>query len=129
MVVIEGASRGRPAQCDQLLVGHVDYGNNSFTYLPCSAWEKMKLLPGTTRSLSRERALHGGRGFKRENWGEANHSPQRPQRAKRAALRQNQYGLNGETATGAAGYGGTSLMNLTVAMKCERMLDSSAPRL
>jgi hypothetical protein len=113
----------------------LNYGNDCFTYIPAfslgnngsNVWNNQRLIAASA-AVYKEVALKGERTrlqirldlqnpFKWYNWGGPSTSLNVQTVANSLTFGKINPGSNGETATGTAGYGGTPLLNLTLALK------------
>jgi hypothetical protein len=112
----------------------LNWGNNCFTYIPAfslgnngsNVWNNQRLVAASV-ALYKELPLNEKmrlrlrldfqNPFKWYNWGGPSNSLNVQSVANSLTFGKINPGNNGETATGTAGYGGTPLMNLTVAIK------------
>ena len=113
----------------------LNYGNDCFAYIPpfslgnngANVWNNQRLIAASA-AISKEVPLKGERTrlqlrldiqnpFKWYNWGGPNTNLNVQSNANALLFGKINPGSNGETATGTAGYGGTPLLNMVVAVK------------
>ena len=113
----------------------VNYGNDCFTYVQpfslgnngANVWNNQRLIAASA-AVGKEVPLKGERlrlqlrldlqnPFKWYNWGGPSTSLNVQSLANALTFGKINPGSNGETGTGTQGYGGTPLLNMTVALK------------
>jgi hypothetical protein len=113
----------------------VNYGNDCFTYIPAfsmgnngaNVWNNQRIIAASA-SISKEVLLKGEHTkmqirldlqnpLKWYNWGGPSTSLNVQNAANSLTYGKINPGSNGETGTGTAGYGGTPMLNLTLALK------------
>ena len=113
----------------------LNYGNNCFTYVQpfslgnngANVWDNQRIIAASA-AIGKEVPLKGERlrlvvrldwqnPFKWYNWGGPNTQLNVQSAANALLYGKINPGSNGETGTGTQGYGGTPLLNMTVALK------------